>query len=188
MLRLRYVLLIDPVTKLVEQSESYKLIDGRYVLRTRRKFLEYNDSIDPTIFDLEPPEGAEILDLTHDIGLPQGNLSDAEVASEVVRQYLEAKIYEDYEKASKLYNRMTVDKLRKRGERIKVVRVVFIGEPKLQVDRGPRVYWVPFAYEIETPDGKRKIAGPPVESGRYREAEVRPVVGQPDHWVIAGGI
>lgn len=198
----RHILLIDPSTKLVQQIESYKYIDGEYVLRRRHKFVGYNDSIDPAIFEIEPPKDAEVIDLTKNIGLPQGSMTDAEAAAEVVRQYIEALIAKDYEKAAKLYNKTTADEKQKRYERLKIklLRLIAIGDPVPDTDDSPWVYRVPFAYLVETADGKKEIAGPwgglewspeaeaNLDMTKLRTAEVRPVVDQPDRWVITGGI
>lgn len=186
----RVILLVDPDTKLAKQRDAYRLVDGEYKLRRRQLYLEYNKPIDPQMFVLEQPADAEVEDRTKGIGLPQGNLSDSEVAAEVVRQYLQARIAKDYEKASKLYNGIPAEELRERQEKskIKYVRIVTIGEPIPASKSITRAFLVPFAYEIETPDGKRSIAGPPIESGQYREALVRPVPGHPDRWVIDGGM
>jgi hypothetical protein len=200
--RVRYILLIDPKTKLAKQREQYLMKNGQYELRRRQLYLEYNEPIDPEMFDLEPPEEVELEDMTKGIGMPQGDMTDAEAAAEVVRQYIEALIAKDYEKASKLYNGRPADELGERVEKLKIkhLRFIAVGEPVPKPERVPRAFGVPFAFEIETSDGKREIAGPygglpstpdteaNLDLKSHRQAMVRPVVGQPDRWVIIGGI
>ena len=201
--RVRYILLIDPETKLARQREKYFLRDGRYELKSSQLYLGYNEPIDSEMFDLEPPEEVELEDRTEGIGLPQGDMSDSKAAAEVVRQYIEALIARDYEKAGKLYNGKPADELRERVEeklKIKYLRFIAVGEPVPKPERGPRAFGVPFAFEIETSDGKREIAGPyggllsnpeteaNLDLKAHRQAMVRPVVGKPDRWVIIGGI
>jgi len=200
--RVRYILLIDPETKLARQREKYFLRDGRYELKSSQLYLEYNEPIDPEMFDLEQPEEVELEDLTKGIGMPQGDMSDSEAAAEVVRQYIEALIAKDYEKASKLYNGRPADELGERVEKLKIkyLRFIAVGEPVPKPERGPRAFGVPFAHIIETADGRREISGPwgglewsaeneaNLDLTKHRQAMVRPVVGQPDRWVIIGGI
>jgi len=201
--RVRYILLIDPETKLAKQRDQYLLKDNRYELKRRQLYLEYNKPIDSEMFVLEPPEEVELEDRTKGIGMLQGDMTDSEAAAEVVRQYIEALIAKDYEKAGKLYNGIPEDEVRKRFEeqlKIKYLRVIGIGEPVPKPKRGPRVFGVPFAHIIETVDGRREISGPwgglewspeteaNLDLKTHRQAMVRPVVGQPDRWVIMGGI
>lgn len=201
--RVRYILLIDPETKLAKQREKYFLRDGHYELKSRQLYVEYNEPIDPEMFVLEPLEEVKLEDRTKGIGLPQGDMSDSEAAKEVVRQYIQALIAKDYEKASKLYNGRPADELRKRVEerlKIKYLRVIGIGEPVPKPKRGPRAFGVPFACIIETSDGRRKISGPyggldwdseteaNLDLKTHRQVMVRPVVDKPDRWVIIGGI
>ena len=200
--RVRYILLIDPETKLARQREIYFLRDGRYELKSSQLYLEYNEPIDPEMFVLEPPEEVELEDLTKGIGMPQGDMTDAEAAKEVVRQYIEALIAKDYEKASKLYNGRPADELGERVQKLKIkyLRFIAVGEPVPKPERAARAFGVPFAHIIETADGRREISGPwgglewsaeneaNLDLTKHRQAMVRPVVGQPDRWVIIGGI
>ena len=200
--RVRYILLIDPKTKLAKQREQYLMKNGQYELRRRQLYLEYNEPIDPEMFDLEQPEGVELEDMTKGIGMPQGDMTDAEAATEVVRQYIEALIAKDYEKASKLYNGRPADELGERVEKLKIkhLRFIAVGEPVPKPERVPRAFGVPFAHIIETADGRREISGPwgglewsaeneaNLDLTKHRQAMVRPVVGQSDRWVIIGGI
>jgi hypothetical protein len=190
------VLLIEPQTKLAIQRDEYLLKAGRYELKRRQLYLGYDEPIDPEMFVLEQPEGVELEDRTKGIGMPQGDMTDAEAAAEVVRQYIEALIARDYEKAGKLYNGRRIEEKLK----IKYVRVIGVGEPVPKPERGPRAFGVPFAFLIETSDGRLEIAGPwgglewsaeaetNLDFGNLRQAMVRPVVDQPERWVITGGI
>jgi len=190
----RYVLLVDANTKLVSQRERHRLVDGSYKLKERRRYLQYDAPIDPAKFVLEPPKDVKLEDRTRAIGLPQEKMTDAEAAAAVVRQYLEALVAKDYATAGKLYNGKPADELRRRVEeqlKVRYLRVVSVGTPEPKPDAGPRVFHVPFAFEVEK-DGTKEVVGPPLKSGpgpqTQRKARVRPVVGKPDRWVIDGGI
>ena len=91
------------------------------------------------------------------IRMPQGELSDAEAAAEVVRQYIEAMVAQNCEKEATLFNGTTAEELRKRIEDTKHVRFVWTGQPIPAPEFGPHVFLVPFTYEIETADGKREL-------------------------------
>jgi len=199
----KQVLLIDPETKLAVQRETYNLKDGEYKLFRHYEFLEYNKPIDEEMFVLEPLGDVELEDRTAGIGMPQGNMTDIEAARELVRQYTEALIAKDYAKAGKLYNGQSEAEVREWNQeklKIKHIRVIGIGEPVAKPERGQRNYGVPFAHLIELSDGRLEISGPWGGKAWSKEAEanldiqscrqaiVRPVVGQPDRWVITGGI
>jgi hypothetical protein len=190
----KYVLVIDPETKLVQQLEWY----NKHGLRGANEYIEYADSMEPDIFELDPPADAEIIDLTIDIGLPQGDMTDEEAAIETVRQYIEAMIARDYNAAAKLYNGITASMLQTgiEEDEKKWLRLVDIGQPEIftEYDWGPRVLMVPFEYQYEQ-GGVIGITGPQeaFKEGdpgprEHRKAMVRPVPCRPDRWVITGGI
>jgi len=58
----RYILLIDPKTKLAIQSEQYILKNGQYQLQRRQLYLENNIPISPDMFELKLPEDVDIVD------------------------------------------------------------------------------------------------------------------------------
>jgi len=201
--RVKYILLVDPKTKLAKQRDKYFFKDGQYVLEQRQLYLEYNEPIEPDMFVLEQPKEVELEDRTKGIGMPQDNMTDIEAARELVRQYIEALIAKDYAKAGKLYNGQPEAEVREWNEeklKIKHIRIIGIGEPVAKPERGQRNYGVPFAHLIELSDGQLEISGPWGGKAWSKEAEanldiqscrqvmVRPVVGQPDRWVITGGI
>ncbi len=199
----KQVLLIDPITKLAIRRDTYYAKDNQLELNASFQFMEYNNPIDPEMFVLEPPEEVELEDRAKGIGMPQGDLTDEEAAAKVVLQYIEALIAKDYETAGKLYNGEPADELREWNEeklQITHVRVIGVGRPVPKPERGPRAYGVPFAWLIETSDGRKEISGPwggkawteeaeaKLEIQNHRQAMVRPVVDQPNHWVITGGL
>lgn len=192
-----YVILVDPVTRLFKQIDEYGVRDGRGVLQMRFEYLDYNEATDPRLFVLEHPGGAALDDRVTGIGWPQGDLTDAEAAAETVRQYITAKVERNYELAARLYNGKSAAELQQWDEeqlKIRYTRLVSIGEPIPEPRLGERAYRVPYTFEVETADGRRVIEGPPSEhpeiSGpfEHRKADVRPVAGQPDRWIITGGI
>lgn len=103
----------------------------------------------------------------------QGNLSDEEIAIEVVRQFFQAMIAKDFVKATKLYEGLSYEYAEKEFGKSNYLRIVSIGKP-IPYKRGFRV---PCTIEIEM-DGK-VIQGHPTTF-------VRQVRGQPRCWIISG--
>ncbi len=104
------VFVVDPETKLVLRMDEYRLRElddeGNEYTRYLRGFevLEYNQPFDPNLFQPNFPDDTIIVDQTSgDVGMAQGDLSDKEVASEIVRQALEAWSADDYETAGLLF-------------------------------------------------------------------------------------
>jgi hypothetical protein len=200
--RVRYVLLVDPNTKLATQREEYQFKDGKYILQSRFFYDGFNEPVDEKMFVLEAPEHLEIDDRAARAGLFQGDLTDTEIAAELVRQHIQAMIDKDYAKAGILYNGTPEAEVRQRAEKTKVkyIRLIDIGEPVKFPKKGPRAYGVPFAFLIETADGKKEIAGPwggktyspeaeaNLDISKCRRAIVRPLITDPNYWVIDGGI
>jgi hypothetical protein len=101
------VLYIDQATKLVTGIEKYKLKDGEYQHEKTLEFFDYNQEIDPMMFSLagDVSSNANVIEMPEEaeVGLPQGDMTDEEITSEVIRQFFEAVIAKDYDKAGLLY-------------------------------------------------------------------------------------
>ena len=175
----RAVLFVDQATKLVTAIEAYQLKENGYQYLGVMEFYDYNQRIAPEMFTLDnlPADIMRVDQITQEVGLAKGNLTDEEIAVKVVREFLKALIARDYATASKLYQGIPVEFLEKQLGKKKFVRIVAIGEPTPS-DRND-ILRVPCKYEIEV-DGVKSV----VQSHPY----VRPVFGQPERWTIDGGI
>ena len=179
----RTVILIDQATKLITAIEHYHLIEnGDYELLGWTEFYDYNQQIDPTMFVLEglPSDVMQIDQTTQEIGLVQGNMTDKEIAVEVVRQFYQAVIAKDYAKAGQLLEGLPDDRMKEMFEELNVIRIVSIGEPVPHPIPGVGGFRVPCKLEIEE-DGIKSIYEP------YGPG-VRRVHGQPHRWDIHGGV
>jgi len=177
----RTVFKVDPETKLLQQSESYKLEDGEYKFLGRIRYLDYNNPADSEIFVLKPPADVFRADqTTQEVGLAQGALSGEEIAVEVARQFFEALIAEDYAKAGKLLEGMPGEKMKQMFGSIKVVRVGSIGPVAPHPNPGTKGLIVPCTVEIER-DGT-------ISEWKLDRLGVRQVYNQPGRWTIFGGI
>jgi hypothetical protein len=179
----RRVLFVDQATKLVIASESYRLKNGEYKYTGVQEYYDYNQTIDAKMFTLddEVPADVMLIDQTiQEVGLLQGDLSDEEIAVEVVRQFLEALISADYAKAGKLVEGIPADKMQEGFGHTKFVRIISIGPagPHPNPKTGGLV--VPCTVEIEK-DGE-------ISEWKLERLGVRQVFNQPGRWTIFGGI
>jgi len=171
---------VDPETKLLQQSENYKLIDGEYKSLGRIRYLDYNNPADSEIFILKPPADVFRIDqTTREVGLEQGNLTDEEVAEEVVRKFFEALIAENYAGAGQFFG-IPVDLIQKQFGHLKFLRIISVGPVGPHPDPQTGGLVVPCTLEIEhegeTAEWKLETIG------------VREVYNQPGLWKIFGGI
>jgi hypothetical protein len=171
------VYVIDPKTKLLQQMERYRKNGSELVLLARYCFNNYNLPIAADVFAPQLPPDVVRIDQTamKEVGLAQGQMTDAEVAKAVTRQFWEAIIAGDYDKASVLMLGYPAARLKPLlGP---VVEIISIGEAKAD----PQFKWynglfVP--YEVKLKDGT-------IRQGR---AAIRPVEDQPHRWFVDGGI
>lgn len=179
----RWVLLVDQATKLVIAIETYQLKDGEYQYMGIMEYNDYNQPIDAKMFTLDdiPADVLELDQVSQAIGLLQGDLSNDEIAVEVVRRFFEALIAKDYAEAGRLYQGIPAEKMREvYGEGGSFIRIVSIGEPRPEPKYGK--LRVPCTVEIEK-DGEIIQLQPHPEG-----LLVGSVNNEPDRWAIFGGI
>ncbi|MBN2180268.1 MAG: hypothetical protein JW715_00025 [Sedimentisphaerales bacterium] len=148
---LRYF--FDAETKLLLQFEKYRLSGEDYELEDKYEFFRYNQFIDDSLFELDDiPDDALVIDqATEDVGIEKGDMTDDEIATEVVRQCLEASIAQDYDNVKKLLGGMPGDVLEKAfGGRI--LRIVSIGKP-VPHEKWAHILCVPCKIEVENKNG-----------------------------------
>jgi hypothetical protein len=183
----RLVLHVDPTTKLVASIETSTWADGKYSLQYRQQFSNYNVPIDPATFDLDGLVPAEVQridgDAANNSGLPQGTLSDDEIAVKVVRQFFEALMAQDYETAGQLYCGTPAEEL-KQGYfgKMRIIRIVAIDKPTPHPIPEIGGLRVPCKVEIEQ-DGAKSVwepYGPFVRTIHKQSEDPR--------WEIHGGL
>ncbi|MBW7989400.1 MAG: outer membrane lipoprotein-sorting protein [Planctomycetes bacterium] len=172
----RMVLYIDQATRLVNAIEFYKLRNGEYEHMKTMEFYDYNQPVDAKMFMFKDVSNdAEHIDLMN-IGLVQGDLSDEEIAVEVVRQFFEALIARNYDDASKLFPGVPADEIKEMFGEINIIRIISMGKPILHSETNH--LRVPFEVEVEM-EGKKSLWK---KQGPY----VQHLAGQPDRWAIGG--
>jgi hypothetical protein len=175
----RKILFVDRETKLINTMEVYQLQDGEYRREGWIELQEYNQPIDPKMFDLtnEAPANAEHLNLGGvDLGLVQGQLSDEEIATQVARQFFESLRAGDYETASRLLPVGDAAALKEQFGAVKILRIVSVGPATIIPEPANKVMDVPCTIEFEA-DGQK-------QSVTLKGVTVQQLPMQPDRWMI----
>jgi hypothetical protein len=171
---LKEILVVDPETKFVVRVDDYWGREGEQVFHHGIEVLEYNQTIDPRLFERTFPEGTILMDqVTQEVGMAQGDMTDEEVAVEVLRQALEAWAQGDYARAGKLCGGAPTQLLTERYAHLRPVRVISIGQPQ-RAEHMPR-FKVPCQYEIER-NGQREVTS--------QAFGVFAVNGHPGRWYV----
>ena len=174
------VMMINQATLLLESKDRYRLVNGQSQPLGRDEFLSYNQPIDPAMFVLDnlPAEVIRV-DMTRtDVGMARGDLTEEQIAEKVAREFFEALVAEEYDKAGLLIGGLQGDALKaKLG--MKFVRIVSIGKAGPHPNPGTRGWVVPCEVEVQK-DGQTSVE-------TFPRLGVRPVYGQPDRWAVFGG-
>jgi len=178
----RAVLFVDQATRLVTAIETYQLKEDDYQYLGVMEFYDYNQRIEPEMFTLDnlPVDIMRIDQTTQEVGLVQGALSNEEIAVEVARQFFEALITKDYDKAGKLLEGIPGGRMQQMFGNIKVLRIISIGSAAPHPIPETQGLVVPCTVEIEK-DGN-------ISEWRLDRLGVRQVFNQPGRWTIFGGI
>ncbi len=125
----REVYEINPTTKLAERAIHYNRKDGQWKEAKVIEYLDYKP-LDPKVFDLDLPDNVtKVNEITHPPGLVQGNLTKQEIAMKVAREFFEALIATDYDKAGLIYGGMPAKRMKAAFEQMNISRIVEVGEP-----------------------------------------------------------
>jgi hypothetical protein len=174
----RRVMFVDPETKLVLRWDLYDEQDaeGNWIYNRGIEVLEYNKPLDPNIFQANFPADTIIIDQTAGaVGMAQGDLSDKDVASEIVRHAMEAWAADDYETAGKLFGGAPKEFFMTRAYD-KPIGDIVIGEPEwLPLEPNRPRYRIICSYVAEREGERKKI--------RISYC-VTTVAGQPGRWFI----
>jgi len=174
----REVLLVDPVTKLVNRRTRYHRRDDDEDWKFRRavEVVGYNQPTDPNLFRLNLPEDMVVLDqVAQEVGIAQGDLSDEEVAVKIVREALAAEIAADHAKVGKLFGGAPPGFFGKCLRGARPTRVISVGQPVPVRYRKPW-FRVPCKFEVEQ-GGEKKIL--------EMKLHVLAVDGQPGRWYLS---
>lgn len=180
----RDVFKVNPETLLLEQIEKFALKEGQYVFLGSIKYLDYNQPANAEVFVLNPPADVMRVDqTTQAVGLEQGQMTNDEVAIEVVRRFWQAVIDDDFNKAGQYLEGVPGDFLKKMFDenlKVKFIEILSIGpvQPHPNPQTGGVV--VPCRLKVQK-DGQ-------IEEMAFERLGVRQVYNQPGRWTIFGGI
>ena len=176
----RFVLHVDQATNLVTSLKWYQLENGEYKYQGVMEYHDYNVPICAKMFSLddEVPGDIKIIDTrVQDIGLAQGNLSDKEIATKVVREFLEALIVKDYTKAAQISGIPSPKKIKQGWGKLKVVRIVSIDEPTPPAESSKLFpNWQRVLCTIEIEKNGKEV------QQQLKSFKVRPVLGRRERW------
>ena len=181
----RKILCVDQATKLVTAIEYYhRAPDGQFLYDGRQEHYDYNVPIAPEMFALEDEVPADVVradQVTQEVGLPQGTMSDEQAAAEVARLFCEALKAADYGKAGTLCAGAPASYMEEMFGGMKIVRIASIGQPAPYPE--PRVggFIVPCEVEVQSDDGVNLATRHISLSIRRGDVQV-----QPDRWNIHG--
>lgn len=175
------VMMINQATLLLESTHRYRLVNGQSQFLGADEFLSYNQPIDPSMFVLDNlPAGVMRVDMTRqDVGLARGDLTEQEMAEKVAKEFFEALVAEDYDKAGRLMGGLTGDALKTMLTGKKFMRIVSIGKAGPHPNPATQGWAVPCEVELQK-DGQTSVVPFPALG-------VRPVQGQGDRWAVFGG-
>ncbi len=184
--RWRRVLLVDPETNLVLRMDMYApydpddedelYVEGNARYSSGIEVLEYNQPLDPKLFEPNFPKDTIIVDqLSKEVGMAQGDLSDEEVASQLIRRTLEAWAVDDYDAAGLLFGGAPPEFFMQRASE-KPIGDVVVGQPE----------WMPL--EPNRPRFGLKCRYVAEREGRRATIHVvycvTTVAGQPGRWFV----
>ena len=163
---------VNPGTKLAERVTYYERREGQWKEVKLIEYLDYNKPINPKVFDLDLPEDViKTNQIKRPPGILMGDLTKEQIAKKVAREFFEALIAKDYDKASLIYAGMPAKVMKKLFGRFDFYRVVKIGEPAAGLHPDPTAFAVPVEVEwgISSPLKKTKtdamtIISPDAES------------------------
>ena len=133
----RYVISVDPETKLVLRMDQYDGQDdeGNWSYNRGIEVLEYNEPLDPKLFDPNvfqsnfPADTIIIDQISGPVGMAEGGLRRKDVAYEVAHQALKALTADDYETAGLLFGGAPPEYFERRPF-LKPASDIVVGEPR----------------------------------------------------------
>jgi len=177
---------INQATDLITCIEFCHIENNQDVLDSTTEYYDYNVPIDEKMFSIkdEIPEDVTVADqLNQLIGIPQDDMTEEEAAVETVRQFFQALIDKDYQKAGLIYSGVSGEKVKEYFGRLNVTRIISVGPAVPYPKCGPHSFSVFCEAELITAEDQKYIR-------KFGSVEVRCGDGEmhPDRWIIHGGI
>lgn len=173
---LKRTLLVDPETKFVVRVDDYWIQDDGRTIHHGIEVLEYNQTMDPRLFEPNFPEGTLLMDqVTQEVGMARGDMPPEVFAVEIVHAALTAWAAGDYARASTLCGGAPAELLTERLKDMQPVGPISIGKPE-PIHSMSSDFRVPCQYEVEH-EGQLEVVSPTLG--------VFAVSGHPGRWHIS---
>ena len=179
------VLYVDQGTKLLLKEETFKLKNGDLVLVGTGEFYDYNQPIDPNMFTFDnvPADVTRVDQVDNVVGLEQGQMTDDEVAIEVVRRFWQAIIDGDYETAGQMLEGVPSSFIEENLiKKLPFTAKKIISVGPVQPHPNPQTQGVVVPCTLEVERNGQTIQVP------FDRIGVRQVYNQPGRWSIFGGL
>jgi len=176
---------INQATDLITCIEYYRIENDQEVLSSTTEFFDYNVPIEEKMFSIkdEVPDDVTVVDqLNQLIGIPQGDMTYEQAAVETVRQFFQALVDKDYQKAGLIFAGVSEEKAKEYFGKINVTAIISIGTPTPYPQCGPHSFRVPCELEVAS-DGEKRVWKPHGPFTRCGDDEMHP-----DRWIIHGGL
>jgi len=180
----RSILIIDSDTDFVVRADRYELTDEQqWEYLDGIEVLEYNQPFDPNAFSLYIPEDTITLDqVSQEVGMAQGDMSDEDVASQIVRKALEAWSAGDYAQAGNLFGGASAESLTKLYPHLRPISIISIGQP-VPVEYRKPWFMVPCKYEVIR-YSENNVRSRKIETIEQTLSALA-VDGQPGRWYVS---
>jgi hypothetical protein len=126
------VIYVDKATNLVRRIEKFERSNPEESYRETLEFSDYNIEIDPAMFTLDgdvSPD-AKVVDMSGVlIGMMQGDMTDEEVVTKITKEFFEAVIAEDFDRAGQLYLGAPGSLIENAFDDVDALRILSLGEP-----------------------------------------------------------
>jgi hypothetical protein len=172
---LKQILIVDPVTKFVVRVDNY-WDRGEEVFHRGIEVLEYNETIDPELFEADPAEDTITIDqVTQEVGMAQGDRSSEQLACEIIPRVLKAWAVADYAQAGKLFGGAPPELFQR--EHYRSLQPISIGSIRrpVVIEHTLAVLRVKCTYKVKRGDQVETV------SPRFALARVD---GQPGRWYV----
>ena len=185
----KLVLFVDQATRLVTSIEFYEQRQGRDHCAHILEYYDYNQPIAAEMFVLEdeiPADAMRVNQTTQDVGLAQGDLTNDEIGVELIRQFLQALIDQDYAEAGKLWGGVPAERMKKAYDQIRVIEIISIDKSVPCGESGQcggdhYCTGVHVTCEVQIEENGKIILWKP------QCVAIRQVHGQPNRWQIISG-
>lgn len=172
----REVFEINSNTKLAERVTYYQRQGDQWEQVRLIEYLDYNKEIDPKVFNLDLPKDVVTSNqISRKPGLVKGNLTDEQIATKLAREFFEALIAEDYDKAGLLLGGgVPAEKMKEMFGSYKYLRIVEMEKPKPGPNPDIYAFSVPVKIEMdikEIKDQKEIIPDMPSPRVKSKDAE-----------------